>query len=398
MSQPSRYAYDGVKSNGEKYAGIIEADSLSHARFILRKQGIASQQIKPLRQAWRKQISTHELCIFTRQLATMIEASITIAEALALLAKSQKNKHLAWLIADLKQQIEAGNSLTHALKQHSTYFQPFICNLIDTGEQSGKLAIVLDAAATYQEKIEILKRKIKKILTYPLIVSIMALLVTIVLLVFVVPQFEAMYVSFSAKLPLLTRIVITIARLLAAYGYILGLLLAIGCYGFSYAQKHSPIFRAHVDKLLLNLPIVGQLISKIALARFARNLALTCQAGLPLVKSLQLVALLSNNTVYTKAILKISDTIITGQSLHAAMSMTLVFPTIAVDMIAIGEETGKLEQMLDYVAGYFEKDINASLDNFGAVIEPIIMSFLGLLIGCLVLAIYLPIFKLGSVI
>ncbi|MGL6028587.1 MAG: type II secretion system F family protein, partial [Legionella sp.] len=300
------------------------------------------------------------------------------------------------LINDIKHDIETGFTLSEALIKHPVYFNELFCNLVDAGEKSGSLDIMLDKVATYKEKIETIKKKIKKALTYPMAVLVVACIVTAGLLMFVVPQFESLFKGFGADLPALTKAVVDMSKFMQSYWYIIFGLLGGAIFAFIYAKNHSLNFAQTIDRTLLKIPVIGSILEKAAIARFTRTLSITFAAGLPLVEALKSVAGATGNIIYANATDKIKDDVSTGQQMNIAMENTHLFPNMVMQMVAIGEESGRLEKMLGKVADFYEEDVDNAVDALSSLLEPIIMSVLGILVGGLVVAMYLPIFKLGS--
>ena len=291
-----------------------------------------------------------------------------------------------------------GLTLSEALNKHPAHFNELFCNLVDAGEKSGSLDIMLDKVATYKEKIETIKKKIKKALTYPMAIMVVALLVTTGLLIFVVPQFESLFKGFGADLPAMTQAVVNMSKFFQSYWYLVFGALGGGIYAFIYAKKHSSQFAQNIDKILLKVPVIGPIIEKAAIARFARTLSITFAAGLPLVEALKSVAGATGNIIFSKATDQIREEVSTGQQMNKAMENTKLFPNMVVQMVAIGEESGALEKMLGKVADFFEEDVDNAVDSLSSLLEPVIMVILGVLVGGLVVAMYLPIFKLGTAI
>ncbi|WP_133127338.1 type II secretion system F family protein [Legionella nagasakiensis] len=395
------YQWEGVNQSGEKLNGIIDARSLAIAKIELRKQGIITRKIikkrKPLF-GKSKKIKQADITIFSRQLATMIEAGIPLIQAFDIVSKGQSNQRMKDLIETIKKDVESGLTLAESLKKHPAFFNELFCNLVDAGEKSGSLDVMLDKVATYKEKIETIKKKIKKALTYPMAVIVVAFLVTTGLLIFVVPQFESLFEGFGADLPALTRAIISLSEFFQAYWYILFGLLGAAIYGFIYARNHSSNFAHQVDRYMLKMPVVGTILEKAAIARFSRTLSITFAAGLPLVEALKSVSGATGNILYAEATDKIREEVSNGQQMQVAMENTGLFPNMVIQMIAIGEESGALEQMLTKVANFFEEEVDNAVDSLSSLLEPIIMAILGILVGGLVVAMYLPIFKLGSVV
>ena len=396
------YQWEGVNGAGQLASGIIPARSIAIAKAALRKQGVTIKKIskkrKPLFDRQNKKIKQGDITIFSRQMATMIQAGIPIIQSFDIVAKGQSNKRMKDLIEDIKKDVESGSTLAESLSKFPVFFNDLFCNLVDAGERSGSLDIMLDKVATYKEKIETIKKKIKKALSYPMAVLVIAFLVSAGLLTFVVPEFESLFKGFGADLPAFTKAVVTLSKIFQHYWYLIFGSLFGSVYAFIYARDHSPTFAQTIDRVLLKLPIIGPIIEQAAIARFTRTLSITFAAGLPLVEALSAVAGATGNILYAKATIKIQEEISSGQQMHIAMDNTKLFPSMVIQMIAIGEESGTLEQMLSKVADFYEEGVDNAVDSLSSLLEPIIMSILGVLVGGLVIAMYLPIFKLGSVV
>lgn len=397
-----QYQWQGINRAGQKVNGIIDAKSIAVAKADLHKQGITTKKIvkkrKPFFDKKNKKITQGDITIFSRQLATMIESGIPLIQAFDIVSKGQSNQRVKKLIETIKKDVETGLTLAESLKKHPAYFNALFCNLVEAGEKSGSLEIMLNKVATYKEKVETIKKKIKKALTYPMAVLVIAFVVTAALLIFVVPQFESLFKGFGADLPALTRAVITMSEFFQSYWYIIFGVLLAAIYSFAYTIKRSPQFAQTIDRLLLKMPIVGTILEKAAIARFSRTLSITFAAGLPLVEALKSVAGATGNILYAKGTDKIRDEVSTGQQMQVAMENTHLFPNMVVQMVAIGEESGTLEKMLSKVADFYEEEVDNAVDALSSLLEPMIMSILGILVGGLVIAMYLPIFKLGSVV
>jgi type IV pilus assembly protein PilC len=392
------YYWKGIKRTGEKIHGITETSSLAMVKTELSKQGIISKKIwKKRKTPFAKKITPANISFFSRQLALMIKAGIPLIETFNILANSQTNLLMKHLILEIKKAVETGLTFSEALKKHPLLFSELICNLVAAGEKSGKLEMMLDKVASYKEKSATIKKKIKKALVYPLAILLIACLVTLGLLGFVVPQFASLFASFGAELPALTRMIINLSNLVKTYWLIIFFFFCGLAYGYVVSRKYCRWFREAIDKILLKLPILGSVVVKTIIARFAQTLAITFAAGLPLVDALKAVAGVTGNSIYAKATAKIIENVSSGQQLHFAMNKTQLFPNMVIQMIAIGEESGTLEFMLIKVADFYEEEINNAVDTLNNLLEPIIMALLGVLVGCLVIAMYLPIFKLGSV-
>ncbi|WP_133130466.1 type II secretion system F family protein [Legionella yabuuchiae] len=396
------FNWEGVNQSGEKINGTIDAQSIAIAKVELRKQGVITRKIvkkrAPLFGKSSKKIKAADITIFSRQMATMIEAGIPLVQAFDIVARGQANPRMKKLIEDIKTDVESGTTLAEAFKKYPQHFNDLFCNLVDAGEQSGALDTMLDKVATYKEKIETIKKKIKKALTYPMAIMVVAFVVTAGLLIFVVPQFESLFEGFGADLPAVTRGVITMSEFFQAYWYIIFGAVGLGVYGFIYSMKHSETFAHNIDRFLLKFPIIGPIIEKASIARFARTLSITFAAGLPLVDALKSVSGATGNYLFAKATENIREEVSSGQQLQVAMENTKMFPNMVVQMVAIGEESGALEQMLKKVADFYEEEVDNAVDSLSSLLEPLIMAILGVLVGGLVVAMYLPIFKLGTVV
>jgi len=399
-NRPLEFHYEGTNKSGQKMVGDIQARSLALAKAELRKQGIAIKKVgkkrKPLFDRKNKKITSSDITIFSRQLATMIESGIPLVQSFDIVAKGQTNKRLTELIESIKNDVETGLTLAEALVKHPEYFNELFCNLIDAGEKSGSLDVMLDKVATYKEKIESIKKKIKKALTYPMAILVVAFIVTAGLLIFVVPQFESLFQGFGADLPAMTKAVVKMSAFFQSYWYLIFGSLGGAIYAFIYAKNHSFEFAQKIDITLLRLPVIGPILEKASIARFTRTLSITFAAGLPLVEALKSVAGATGNIVYSRATDKIREEVSTGQQMNTAMANTHLFPNMVIQMVSIGEESGSLEKMLSKVADFYEEDVDNAVDSLSSLLEPIIMSILGVLVGGLVVAMYLPIFKLGS--
>lgn len=352
-------------------------------------------------QAWglalTKKIHQTDITMFSRQMATMIGAGMPLVPAFDVIRRSTTNKHLKSLVLEIKDDIEASDSFAEALHKHPTHFNSLFCSLIDAGEKSGTLAIMLDKIATYQERLDTVRRKVKKAMAYPLTVLLMAFFITSGLLMFVIPQFIVLFQSFGAELPFLTRTIIHLSNIFQTYGYVLlGTFIGV-IGGIIYRKKTSLDFSRRIDHILLKLPVFGLLLTKSIIARFSRTLAITFSAGLPLMQALQAAGNVTGNRIYQLASCRIQDAIAYGQQLNLALENTGLFPALVIQIVAIGEESGTLEIMLNKIADYYEDEINHTIETLNILLEPFIMAILGIVIGTLLLAVYVPIFKLGSI-
>jgi type IV pilus assembly protein PilC len=393
------YSWEGVDKQGKKIRGEMEALSVAFVNATLRRQGVNPLKVgkrrKPLFSMKRK-IKPKDVAVFTRQLATMLVAGIPVAQAFDIVGKGHENPSMAELIMSVKTDVESGTNLNTALSKHPLYFDALYCNLVAAGEQAGILDGILDKVATYKEKIEAIKGKIKAALFYPTAVIVVAFVITAVLLVFVIPQFESLFAGFGADLPALTKMVIELSRAFSEYWYlIIGVI--VGSVAFlSYSYKRSEKMQNAMDRALLKAPVIGDIVKKATIARFARTLATMFAAGVPLVESLDSVAGAAGNRVYYEGTLRIKAEVSTGTQLQSAMNATGLFPNMVVQMVAIGEESGELDKMLSKVADFYEAEVDDAVAGLSSLLEPIIMAFLGIVIGGLVIAMYLPIFKMAA--
>ncbi len=345
-----------------------------------------------------KKIKPMDIALFTRQLATMMSAGVPLLQAFDIIGEGFDNPNMRKMVDDIKQDVAAGNSLANSLRKQPQYFDDLYCNLVDAGEQSGALETLLDRVATYKEKTEALKKKIKKAMTYPAAVVVVAIIVSAVLLIKVVPQFQSVFEGFGAQLPAFTLMVIGLSEILQEWW----LLVLGGLFVLAFVLRHfykkSEKFRDAVDRGLLKIPLIGSILYKSAIARYARTLATTFAAGVPLVDALDSVAGATGNVVFRNAVEKIKGDVSTGMQLNFSMRTTGVFSSMAIQMTAIGEESGSLDEMLSKVATFYEDEVDNMVDNLTTLMEPMIMAVLGVLVGGLIIAMYLPIFQLGSVV
>jgi type IV pilus assembly protein PilC len=397
------FTYEGVDRKGVKVKGEMPSRNLQLAKLALRKQGITVRSIKPknknlLEGLLKKKVSTLDITIFTRQLATMMKAGVPLVQSFEIVAEGLENPAMRDVVLGIKGEVEGGNTFAGALKKYPQYFDNLFCSLVESGEQSGALETMLERVAIYKEKSEILKQKIKKALKYPMAVIVVAFIVTVILMVKVVPVFQDLFSSFGADLPAFTQLVVTMSKWMQAYWFILIIAIIAIIFSFLELKKRSKKFRDLLDKAALKAPIFGDLVFKAIIARYSRTLSTTFAAGVPLIDALESTAGATNNVVYEEAVLRIRDDIATGQQLQFAMRATNVFPPMAVQMVAIGEESGALDAMLDKVATYYETEVDNAVDGLTSMMEPLIMAVLGVLVGGLVVAMYLPIFQMGSVV
>lgn len=394
------YIWYGINQQGQRLQGEQHAANPKQIKTELRRQGILPIKIrkKHFFIQLAQKISGNDITLFTRQLATLLHAGIPIIQALELCRRGYKKLTMQNLIYTIKIALENGLSIAEALQQHPRYFSALYCNLVHAGEKSGTLDIMFARLATYQEKTTVLKNKIRKMLFYPALVILIAIIITLALLILVVPQFVTLFASFNAVLPLPTRLMIDVANFVQHYGWLVASIFFVLSIGLMKAKQRSVIFNHWLAIYALKLPRIGSILQNAAVARFARTLTTTYAAGLPLVDALQTVAGATGNPIYAKAILRMREDIAQGQPLQFALQQTQLFPAIAEQLIAIGEETGSLEIALAKTAEIFEQNVDHTVETLSSLLEPCIMLILGILIGSLVIAMYLPIFKLGSIV
>ncbi len=394
------FLWEGKDRKGNRIKGRGLAKDEMDMRADLRKQGIAASRIRKERQLFKGQgkVKAEDIAIFSRQLATMLSAGIPMVQAFEIVGVGHDKPAMQKLVLNIKNEIETGNTLHQSLAKHPLHFDDLFVNLVEAGEHAGALETVLDKIATYKEKTEALKKKIKKAMFYPAAVVAVAIIVTVILLLFVIPQFEALFQGFGADLPAFTQIVIGMSRWMQDNGWILLIVLGAMAFAFHYFYKRSRKMRQFLDKLSLQIPVIGPILKKAAIARFARTLATMFSAGVPLVEAMKSVAGATGNIIYQDAVMRMRDEIATGLRMQRAMENTGLFPNMVVQMIAVGEESGSLDEMASKVADFYEADVDAAVDGLSSLLEPLIMVILGTIIGGMVVAMYLPIFKLGAVI
>jgi type IV pilus assembly protein PilC len=393
------FAWEGRDKRGARIKGRSLAPDEQTLRAELRRQGVAPSKIRKQRQGRKGgKVNPGDIAVFSRQLATMLAAGIPLVQAFEIVGAGHEKPAMQKLILDVKADIEGGTSLHEALAKHPLYFDDLYVNLVEAGEQAGALESLLDKIATYKEKTESLKKKVKKALFYPAAVLVVAVIVTIVLLVFVIPQFESLYKGFGANLPAFTQFVIHISQVVQHDGLFMAMVAGGIGWAFFYFKKRSRALREFLDRLILKLPIIGPIMNKAAIARYARTLSTMFAAGVPLVEALDTVAGATGNIVYENAVIKMRDEVSTGQRLQRAMENTALFPNMVNQMIAVGEESGSLDEMSGKVATFYEAEVDNAVDAMSSLLEPLIMLILGVLVGGLVIALYLPIFKLASVV
>ena len=395
------FVWEGTDRKGKKVKGKSMATNEAAVRADLRRQGVVPSRIKKQGKSMfggGGTITPLDIAIFSRQLATMLSAGIPLVQSFEIVGSGHENAAMQKLIMAIKGDVEGGSSLTESLAKHPLYFDDLFINLVEAGEQAGALETLLDKIATYKEKTEALKKKIKKALTYPAAVLVVAFVVTAILLIFVIPAFEDLFKGFGADLPTFTRMVIDLSVFVREKGWYIAIMMGAGVGSFFYFKKRSRAMRHWLDRLSLKMPIIGGILQKAAIARYARTLSTMFAAGVPLVEALESVAGATGNIVYEIGVLEMRDEVATGQRLQQAMENTDLFPNMVIQMIAVGEESGSLDDMSSKVADFYEEDVDNAVDNLSSLLEPLIMSILGVLVGGLVVAMYLPIFKMGSVI
>ena len=396
------FVWEGTDRKGQRVKGQSVGPSESMIKTQLRKQGVnplkVTRQSSLFSGSRKKKITSGDIAIFSRQMSTMMTSGVPLVQSLEIVGRGHDNPAMGEMILGIKAGIEGGNSFAESLAKYPLYFDDLFVNLVDAGEKSGALETLLSKVATYKEKTEAIKKKVKKALTYPTAVLVVAFIVTAILLVFVVPQFESLFQGFGADLPAFTQMVVGLSKWMQSYWWILGGSIGGGFFAFMYVHKRSANFRRLMDRVMLKIPIVGDILYKSAVARFARTLSTMFAAGVPLVEAMDSVAKAAGNIVFTEAILAMRDQVSTGQQLQLTMQQTGLFPNMAVQMVAIGEESGSLDQMCAKVADFYEEEVDNLVDSLSSLMEPMIMSVLGVLVGGLVVAMYLPIFKMGQAI
>ena len=394
------FAWEGMDKKGQRVKGKSLAPNELALKQDLRRQGVVATRIRKQSTALKGggKVRPEDIAIFSRQLATMLAAGIPLVQAFEIIGAGHEKPSMQKLVLDVKADVESGTSLHEALGKHPLYFDDLYVNLVEAGEQAGALETLLDKIATYKEKSEAIKKKVKKALFYPAAVLAVAVVVTLILLIFVIPQFESLFKGFGADLPAFTQMVINLSRFVQANGIYLALVSGGAVYAFFYFRKRSRKMREFLDRMSLKVPIIGPILNKAAIARYARTLSTMFSAGVPLVEALDSVAGATGNIVYENAVLKMKDEVSTGQRLQRAMEGTGLFPNMVVQMIAVGEESGSLDTMSGKVATFYEEDVDNAVDSMSSLLEPMIMAILGVLVGGLVIAMYLPIFKLGAVV
>lgn len=397
------FIWEGKDGKGQSTQGETMGKSVALVKADLRRQGINPTKVKkkpkPLFGGGGKtKITPSDISIFARQLATMMDSGVPLVQSFEIIGKGHENQGMSNLLNEVKNDIEGGTTLSEALAKHPLQFDELFCNLVQAGEHAGILDKILDKIATYKEKTEAIKSKIKKAMTYPVAIMVVAFIITVILLIFVIPQFEQLFAGFGADLPAMTKFVVAMSEWMQAYWWalfgVIGITIKVGI----ESKKRSKAFNIFLDKYLLKAPIIGAILHKAAIARYARTLATMFAAGVPLVEAMESVSGAVGNFVYRNAVLKMRDEVSTGTQINVAMKQANLFPHMVIQMTAIGEEAGSVDTMLSKVADFYEAEVDDAVDNLTALLEPIIMAFLGVVIGGLVIAMYLPIFQMGKVV
>jgi len=399
---PDIYLWQGTNKQGRRVKGQLSGENVNQVRAELRRQGVAPLKVKKkpkdLFAPRKPKIKPADIAVFSRMLATMMSSGVPLMQSMQIIGEGHENASMQEMVLAIKSDVESGTSLADSLSKFPLHFDDLYVNLVNAGEQSGTLETLLHEIADYQEKTEALKSKIRKALVYPSAIIVVAFIVTSILMIFVIPQFEALFTGFGADLPGLTKMVISLSQWFQEFWWLLfgGIIGVI--VGFMAAKKRSRKLQHFLDRLLLKLPVIGNVLHKGAIARFARTFSTMFKAGVPMVEAMTSVAGATGNIVFSDATLEMRDEVSTGTQLNKAMLDTELFPNMAVQMTAIGEESGSLDSMLAKIADFFEREVDEAVDNMTALMEPLIMAFLGVVIGTLVIAMYLPIFKLGAVV
>ena len=393
------FLWEGRDKRGQRVKGNTMAPDDAAVRAELRRQGIIPSRVRRKRDSLRGgKVNAADIAVFARQLATMLTAGIPMVQAFEIVASGVDKPSVRTLILAVKADVESGTSLHEALAKQPLYFDDLFVHLVRAGEQAGALDTLLDKIATYKEKSEAIKKKVKKALFYPASVLIVAFIVTTVLMIFVIPEFQKLFTGFGANLPAFTMFVINISNAVRHHGIWIALVIGAAAWVFMYFKKRSRKMREVLDRISLKIPIIGPILNKAAIARYARTLSTMFAAGVPLVEALESVSGATGNIIYENAVLKMRDEVATGQRLQRAMEARGIFPNMVVQMIAVGEESGSLDEMAGKVATFYEAEVDNAVDAMSSLLEPLIMVILGVIVGGLVIAMYLPIFQLGNVV
>lgn len=400
--QKTTFIWEGADKKGSRVKGESQGASVALVKADLRRQGINPLKVrkkpKALFGGGKKKITSKEIAIFSRQMATMMSSGVPLVQSFDIVGKGHENPSMAEMIMDIKANVEAGGTFTEALRKHPLQFDDLYCNLVHAGEQAGILEKLLNEIALYKEKTEAIKAKVKKALIYPVAIVVVAFVITAILMIFVIPQFESLFKGFGADLPALTQMVVNLSKIFQEWWWAIFGGIGAFIYGFTYIKQRSRKVQHAMDRLSLKMPIFGDILVKATIARFARTMSTMFAAGVPLVEAMESVAGASGNIVYYDAIMKMRDEVATGTQLNVSMRNTGLFPNMVNQMVFIGEEAGSVDAMLAKVADFYEEEVDNAVDAMSSLMEPIIMAVLGVLIGGMVVAMYLPIFKMGSVV
>ena len=402
VNQTITFVWAGTDARGKKLKGVEVAKSAALLKTELRRRGINATTIKPkakpLFGSAGRTIKPREIAIFSRQIAVMMAAGVPMVQGLDIIASGQANPRMKNMLLDVKSNIEGGSSLHESMRKYPVQFDELYTNLVKAGETAGVLDTVLDTVATYKESIEAIKGKVKKAMFYPAAVLAVAFVVTLILLIFVIPQFESVFANFGAKLPAFTLMYVNLSRFVTQHWLVMTVITVGSIVGVILVYKRSPAFAHFIARALLKIPVVGQILTQSAIARFARTLGVTFKAGVPLVEALDSVSTATGSPIYNEAVKRIRDDVAVGHQLQFAMRQTELFPNMVVQMVAIGEEAGALDTMLFKIAEFYEQEVNNAVDALSSLLEPFIMVIIGLIVGGMVVAMYLPIFQLGNVV
>jgi type IV pilus assembly protein PilC len=395
------FTWEGKDSKGQKVKGETSGANIALVKASLRRQGITPAKVKKKSKplfGGGKSIKPGDIAVFSRQLATMMNSGVPLVQSFDIVGRGHDNPRMQELLLNIKADIEGGSNLSDALAKHPLYFDDLYCNLVNAGEHAGILDSILDKVATYKEKTESIKAKIKKAMFYPTAVIVVAFIITAVLMIFVIPEFEKLFAGFGADLPAVTRFVINLSKTFQEWWWAIFGGIGLAIYGLLQAKKRSKKFNVFLDKFLLKVPIIGPILTKAAIARYARTLSTMFAAGVPLVEAMDSVAGAVGNVVYGEAVMRMRDDVATGTQLNVTMKQSGLFPNMVVQMTAIGEEAGSVDAMLGKVADFYEEEVDNAVDGLSSLLEPLIMAILGVLIGGLVIAMYMPIFQMGKVV
>jgi type IV pilus assembly protein PilC len=399
------FQWTGINNQGKRLDGVLQAYDLKDAQSELARMGIEVIGLQskqgfnfPIMKIFAKKskIKPKDILLFTRYVSTMLTAGLPIVQSLDIISKDQDNPAVQEMIITIRNNIAGGKTLAESFKLYPQHFSDLYCNLISSGEKSGTLEKILKRLGNYLERTESMKRKVKKALVYPAAIVTVALGVSLILLIFVVPQFQKMFASFGAQLPMFTRMIVVLSNFLRSYWWVVTLIVAGIIWGLKRYISQSELAKDVIDRYILKVYLIGNIIQKSVIARFARTLATTLEAGMPIVESMKSMSLVMGNRIYSKAVLEVCNEVANGKQLSVAMGATKLFPNMAIQMIAVGEASGSLSDMLNKVADYYEEEVNGIVDNLSSLLEPVIMVVLGVIVGGFVVAMYLPIFKIGS--